>query len=132
MPIWTGYNPPFLGPDGVLPVQQDVRLIKNDYIQLLLTNYGERVMKPDYGSPIPGLQFENLIDQDISRIRSEVFSITSEFEPRITLQDVIVKMKPDNATVIINIYGTVNLNPNERFVIEINVSNGGVTLVRVE
>jgi len=132
MPLWTGYNPPFLGPNGVLPIQQDVRLIKNDYIQLLLTSPGERVMKPDHGSPIPGLQFENLIDQDIARIRSDIFSVTSEFEPRITLEDVKIKMKPDDAAIIINIYGIVNLNPNEKFIIEINVSNGGVTLVRVE
>lgn len=132
MPLWTGYNPPFLGPNGVFPIQQDARLIKNDYIQLLLTSPGERVMKPDYGSPIPGLQFENLIDQDIARIKSDIFSVTSEFEPRITLKEVLVKMKPDDSSIIINIYGIVNLNPSEKFSIEIDVSNGGVTLVRAE
>jgi phage baseplate assembly protein W len=126
MPIWKGYNPPFLTADNVLPVQQDARLIKNDFIQLLLTNPGERVMKPDLGSPIPGLQFENIIDADIAVIRADIVNTAALYEPRITIKDVKIKIQPDDQMVTINIYGIVNLDSSEDFLIEVGISEGGV------
>jgi phage baseplate assembly protein W len=130
MPIWKGYNPPFLTADNVLPVQQDARLIKNDFIQLLLTNPGERVMKPDLGSPIPGLQFENIIDADIAVIRADIVNTAALYEPRITIKDVKIKIQPDDQMVTINIYGIVNLDSSEDFLIEVGISEGGVAFLR--
>jgi hypothetical protein len=53
VPIWFGFNPPFIGgQQKVMSRQEDLRLIKNDLLQLLLTVPGERVHRPTFGSPI--------------------------------------------------------------------------------
>jgi len=130
MALWFGYNPPFLSSNNVLPLQQDERLIKNDLIQLLLTNPGERVMKPTIGSPIPGMQFENLISGDIASAQANIADSIRTFEPRVTIADIWIKQDPDQNLVTITIFGTANLNPSEQFKIEIGVSNGGTEFVR--
>jgi len=130
MAIWFGYNPPFLTSSSVLPIQQDTRLIKNDLIQLLLTNYGERVMKPSLGSPIPGMQFENLVSGDIAKAKSDIASNIAKFEPRVTVVDIKIKQQPDDNLMTITIYGKVNLNPNDIFEIQIGVSDGAMAFLR--
>jgi phage baseplate assembly protein W len=131
MAIWTGYNPPFLRGSNVMPVQQDARLIKNDLIQLLLTNLGERVMRPDIGSPIPSLQFENIVDGDIAILKADIASSIAKFEPRITIDEIQIKLKQDDSMIIINITGAVNLSPSNKFNIAIGVDgSGGIAFVR--
>jgi len=132
MAIWYGFNPPFVSGTNVLPTQQDVRLIKNDLLQLLLTNPGERVMKPDIGSPIPGLQFENIVSSDIASTKALIAENIAEYEPRVTLTDIWIKQEPDKLLVTITIFGVVNLNPNERFKIELGISDGGTEFIRAE
>jgi phage baseplate assembly protein W len=130
MALWFGHNPPFLSPHDVLPLQQDERLIKNDLIQLLLTNPGERVMKSSIGSPIPGMQFENLVSGDIATAKAAIRTSITTFEPRVTIVDIWIKQEPDRNLATITIFGTVNLNPSEQFKIEIGVSDGGTEFVR--
>lgn len=113
-------------------MQHDERLIKNDLIQLLLTAPGERIMRPAIGSPIPLLQFENIIDGDISTIKSGILSAIRNFEPRVTITLIDVNLNPDQSEMTITIAGAVNLNPNERFKIEIGISDGGIKLVKAE
>lgn len=133
MAIWYGFNPPFLNGTSVLPLQQDVKLIKNDLIQLLLTSYGERVMRPHIGSPIPAMQFENFVDGDISTTRAAIIDAVNKADPRITIVDIKIKNKNDDNMVIINFYGKVNLDPNNKFNIEIGVEgNKGVVYLRAQ
>jgi len=132
MAIWYGYNPPFLSASSVLPVQQDARLIKNDLIQLLLTNPGERIMKPEIGSPIPTMQFENLISSDISRAKTDIKNSIAKYEPRVTVVDIWIKQQPDDNLVTITIYGKVNLKPSEQFKIEVGISDGGTQFLRAQ
>lgn len=130
MPIWFGYNPPFLTSNAVLPIQQDNRLIKNDLIQLLLTSYGERVMRPYIGSPIPSMQFENFLSGDIAVTRANIIDTIGTYEPRVTVSGVSIKIDQDSSLVTIIITGSVNLNPNDVFKISVGVSNGGIQFVR--
>ena len=114
-----------------MPVQQDARLVKNDLIQLLLTNFGERVMRPDIGSPIPSLQFENMVDGDIAIIKADIAGSIAKYEPRVTVDEIQIKLKQDDSMIIINIFGAVNLSPSDRFNIAIGVDgSSGVAFVR--
>lgn len=132
MPLWTGYNAPFLNSGSVLPIQHDEKLIKNDLIQLLLTNYGERVMKPYLGTPIKSLTFETIVDSDISTLKSEIVQSIVEYEPRVTIKDILIQVDNDESTITITLFGSVNLNPSDQFKIDIGVSNGDVTFVRAQ
>jgi phage baseplate assembly protein W len=130
MAIWKGYNPPFLTDSSVLPIQQDARLIKNDLIQLLLTVPGERIMKPEIGTPIRSLVFEHVVDSDIASLKSEIRTSIERFEPRVTVVEILIQIDNDNSTITITIYGVVNLESNDKFKIDIGMTNGDVTFVR--
>jgi phage baseplate assembly protein W len=102
-----GYNFPFLSDSFVLPPQEDVRLIKNDLKQLLLTSPGERVMRPDYGTPIRKYAFEQLDQQSIDELRSGIRQAILRFEPRVKPADVLVIGKPDHNLVEITVLGKI-------------------------
>lgn len=63
-----------------------VRALKN----LLLTNYYEKPFNPDYGSNIRSLLFEHLSPITAGVLAKEVEFVISNFEPRVSLQNVEV------------------------------------------
>jgi len=82
---------------GLMAQNSNVAQIKADLLQLLLTNPGERVMLPEFGTPLRKLMFEpNDISLEIIAKQMIADSI-SKWEPRI---------------VISNISVTSNFNPN--------------------
>ena len=68
-----GFNPPFLTSSGrVLPFQTDIRIIKNDLRQLLLTVPGERIMRPNYGTPLRSFLFEQASSEDLEQLKDDI------------------------------------------------------------
>ena len=63
-----------------------VRALKN----LLLTNYYEKPFNPEYGSNIRSLLFEHLSPITAGVLVKEVEFVISNFEPRVSLQNVEV------------------------------------------
>jgi phage baseplate assembly protein W len=106
MPKYFGYNAPFLGGnERVLSQQVDDRLIRNDLLQLLLTAPGERVMRPDFGSPIRTYVFEQIDEVGISQLREGIKEAIAKFESRVNVTDVIIETSPDNNLLNIKVYG---------------------------
>lgn len=88
-PQFFGYNPPFLGgPQNILSRQEDVRLIKNDILQLLLTVPGERVMRPEFGVQLRSFVFEQSTNADLSGLQMEITEKIATYEPRVVVDDV--------------------------------------------
>jgi len=72
---------------GVLAQKTGVDQIKADLLQLLLTNPGERVMLPSFGTPLRNLIFEpNDINLEI-RARDVITQAILNWEPRIVISD---------------------------------------------
>ena len=69
-----------------LVVSRDASAIKQSIVNLLLTNKGERVFQPDYGSDIRALLFEPLDYGTSGRMKMVIVSCLTEFEPRISVQ----------------------------------------------
>jgi phage baseplate assembly protein W len=87
MAKYFGYNPPFIGgQQNVLSRQEDVQLIRNDLLQLLLTSPGDRVHRPEFGTPIRQMLFENVSPSDLEVLRSDLVGIIQRQEPRIIVQ----------------------------------------------
>ena len=107
-----GFNFPFLTDTIVLPPQSDIRLIKNDLLQLLLTSPGERVMRPRFGTIIPRLPFEQGDKATVAAIQSSIRSAISRFEPRIKVTDVIVQTGVDDTIFTITVFGSLTRDPN--------------------
>jgi phage baseplate assembly protein W len=84
------------------PVSGDVSLVLNDRAvinsvrNLLLTNFYERLWQPGLGSGVTGLLFE-LVDSNMqSIIANDITNTINNFEPRVSLQSVIVQADPQN------------------------------------
>jgi phage baseplate assembly protein W len=112
-PLYYGFNAPFLlETDGVvsqvLPRQVDERLIRNDLLQLLLTNPGERVMRPGFGSGIRAFLFDQIDDVGLTRLKQNILAAIAQYERRVTATDVALTV--DANIVMIRVFGYFNLD----------------------
>jgi phage baseplate assembly protein W len=79
-------------------IEQAIRII-------LGTNRGERVMRPDFGAGLGEFVFEPANTSTAELVRKRVEEALVDWEPRIDVQEV-----------------TVTIDPNERNLLDINVS----------
>jgi phage baseplate assembly protein W len=80
-------------PRGILAQKKDVDQIKADLLQLLLTNPGERVMLPEFGTPLRKLMFEPNDPILEVETRNVIVKAIARWEPRIEIQNVVVSSK---------------------------------------
>ena len=66
-------------------VSRDASAIKQAIVNLLLTNKGERLMNPDYGSDIRRYLFEPLDYGTANQIKGNIRDTIERFEPRISV-----------------------------------------------
>lgn len=111
---WFGFNPPFIGPAGVLTRQEDTRLIKNDILQLIMTAPGERVHRPSFGTPVRALVHELLNESSLDNIRHKIVEAMDQ-EPRVNLLDVILVLNPDESLLEITIVMSLKSDPTVKF-----------------
>ena len=69
-------------------VSKDASAIKQAIVSLLLTNKGERLMNPKYGSDIRSYLFEPLDYGTAAQIKANIRSTIDRFEPRISISDI--------------------------------------------
>lgn len=67
--------------------------IRADLLQLLLTNPGERVMLPEFGTPLRQLIFEQNDSSLESRAKQMIASAIIRWEPRIVVENISVTSK---------------------------------------
>jgi phage baseplate assembly protein W len=82
-------------PRGYWYSQTGSSQIKSDLLCLLLTNPGERVMIPDFGTPLKKLLFEQndvVLRNEVKRVIS---SAIKKWEPRIVVQNIEVSSQID-------------------------------------
>ena len=74
-------------------VSKDASAIKQAIVSLLLTNKGERLMNPKYGSDIRSYLFEPLDYGTAARVRESITYCVSNYEPRVSILE--IKVYPD-------------------------------------
>jgi hypothetical protein len=75
---------------GLLHTQRGIPQIKADMLSLLLTNPGERVFLPTYGTPLRKLIFEQNDQELVSAARQMIIDSINDWEPRITVDAIEV------------------------------------------
>ena len=84
------------------PLNRDLIQLKNanaiarSIRNLIMTVPGERPFNPVLGSQVTNLLFETLDKLTASTIKSEIENTILNFDPRVNLNQVIVKAQPDN------------------------------------
>lgn len=86
-------------PRGLLATQGGLNQIKSDLLVLLMTNPGERVMLPEFGTPLRTLMFEPNDAVIIQQARQIIIDSVSRWEPRITVSDISVSLLPSSQMV---------------------------------
>jgi len=93
----------------VSPVSGDVALYKNEASvkesikNLILTDRGERLMRPNIGSDIRSMLFDNMTPATIKLIEEKVRSTINTYEPRAEIINVKALANYDESTVKVTI-----------------------------
>ncbi len=66
-------------------IAQSLRLI-------LFTSYGERIMRPTFGSNLKDSVFDSMDSVTVNTLTDNITQAIIEFEPRITLNEVIIEI----------------------------------------
>lgn len=84
------------------PVRKDVNTHKNEYAiinsvkNLILTNHYERPFRPQVGSSIRRLLFENIDSIVAAQLERAVAETIQNFEPRAEINKIVASPDPDN------------------------------------
>ena len=68
----------------------DIVAIKRSVKNIILTNKYERPFNPDFGCNLRGYLFENITDPLMIAIKDRVTLAIEEYEPRVSVEDVVV------------------------------------------
>lgn len=87
---------------GFLRTQSGVDQVKSDLLVLLLTEPGERVMLPEFGTPLRKYFFEPNDSAIIDNVKKTISDAISLWEPRIAVQNIDVLIGGDTVSSLNN------------------------------
>jgi uncharacterized protein len=96
--------PPKLAKNGQLTLVEDEEDIRQSIQIILGTSFGERVMRPEFGSGLPKLVFETMSARTIGLARHRVEEALITWEPRIDNIGVDVRAEPQLGRLMIDIH----------------------------
>lgn len=79
----------------------DISILVSSLKMLLMTNIGERIMLPDYGTNLRQIIFEQNLTGIDSMIQQEIVNAITKWEPRVQLQSIDVQRKDDKSVEVI-------------------------------
>ena len=77
--------------------------IKSNFINLLLTNKGERILNPEFGSNLKQLLFENITPITEENIKDAIISSANIYLPEIQVVNITLNNEYDSNTINITI-----------------------------
>lgn len=83
-------------PRGLLATQEGLNQIQSDLLVLLMTNPGERVMLPEFGTPLRKLIFEQNDAAVIQQATQMISDSITKWEPRISVSGISVSLLPQS------------------------------------
>jgi phage baseplate assembly protein W len=88
---------------GDLALRRDEEAVKESLKNLILTDKGERLMRPLIGGNIKAMLFENKTPAVLKMIEIQIRNTIEEYEPRAELIDVVVNSTADSNSVRVDI-----------------------------
>ena len=107
--IVIGVSLPFNAPGVFNKTYSTKDQIKSNLINLLLTDKGERIMNPEFGTDLRKSLFDNLTDSSIEILKAKIADAINIFIPEVFLENVIIEPDSD--------YHTLNVTINYRLII---------------
>jgi phage baseplate assembly protein W len=101
-----------------LAVFKDEDAVKESIKNLILTDRGERLMRPNIGGNIRAQLFETITPATLKIIEDQVRTTINLYEPRCKLIDVVVSTPRDQNTVLIKVQFYIS---NQEMPVELDV-----------
>ena len=86
----------------------DIQAIKRSVKNIILTKKYERPFNPDFGCNLRGFLFENLTEPMVVIIKDRVAMAIEKYEPRVSVEDVVVKNSSDPNGINIQVSFLIN------------------------
>ena len=100
------------------PIKKDIVKHVNEYAiinsvkNLILTNHFERPIRPEIGSGVSNLLFENVDPLVAAQLERAIQETISNYEPRVSLSEVIATAYPDDNRYSITLTFFIINSPN--------------------
>ena len=113
--IAIGVALPFNGPGVFKSTYTTKDQIKSNLINLLLTDVGERVMKPNFGTNLKRFLFEGITNINNEALIDSLNNSISIYIPEITVTDIILTPTTDSNLInlTINYYLNISQTPDQ-------------------
>ena len=108
--IAIGVSLPFNGPGVFKSTYTTKDQIKSNLINLLLTDIGERVMNPNFGTNLKRFLFEGITNNNIETLKDNILSSILTYIYEITVTNIILVPNTDNNLVSLTIEYYLNIS----------------------
>jgi len=119
--VGIGVDLPFSGPIAFIPNYQTKDAIKNNLINYLLTNTGERIENPSFGAGLRQYIFTQITNGNLEFIQEDLQEKIKSNFPDISLDSVEVLQSVNSNTIQVNInYSIPNTGINDTLELNFN------------
>jgi len=108
--IAIGVSLPFNGPGVFNSTYTTKDQIKSNLLNLLLTDIGERVMNPAFGTILRKFLFEGITEENIESLKVSLINSIAIYVPDITVVYIAVTSEYDSNTIILNVNYILNIS----------------------
>ena len=108
--IAIGVSLPFNGPGVFKSTYTTKDQIKSNLINLLLTDKGERVMNPNFGTNLKRFLFEGITNNNIETLKDNILSSILTYIYEITVTNIILVPDTDNNLINLTIEYYLNIS----------------------
>tara|TARA_B100000767_G_scaffold9161_1_gene8990 strand:- start:37 stop:444 length:408 start_codon:yes stop_codon:yes gene_type:complete len=116
----VGFGFPLDGDAVFIPTFTTRAQTKANMLNYLLTNRGERVFRPNFGSNLRNLLFENIVDAELQDLQSIIQEDIGRFFPNVTVRQIEFNNDPDRNEINFTLtYEIVNLGVEDNLEIVI-------------
>jgi phage baseplate assembly protein W len=118
--ITIGISLPFNAPSAFRSTYDFKEQLKYNVINLLLTNKGERILNPNFGTDIRKQLFNQIEEDTYNALIDDIRSTIELFIPQITIEKLEAVPSYDQHIITINLTYRINIS-NEKDTITINL-----------
>ena len=108
--IAIGISLPFNGPGVFKSTYTTKDQIKSNLVNLLLTDTGERIMNPNFGTNLKRFLFEGITDNNLETLKDNILNSILSYISEITVTNITLVPNTDNNLVDLTIEYYLNIS----------------------
>ena len=108
--IAIGVSLPFNGPGVFNSTYTTKDQIKSNLLNLLLTDVGERVMNPEFGTVLRKFLFEGITENNIESLKVSLINSIAFYVPDITVVNIDITPEYDSNIINLNVNYVLNIS----------------------